>query len=84
VKSLQTKGGYNQGNLKENVMNYAGWDGHIKEMMKPGYDSPRTQSKQVKATRHGVARSCLVAWGGRATFLPSTPRFCQSSQFECF
>jgi len=57
-------------------------DEYLKGWMKPSYDSPRTRTKQVKATRHGEARSCLVAWGGRATLLPSTAWFCQSSWFE--
>jgi len=57
-------------------------DEYLKGWMKPSYDSPRTWSKQVKATWHGEARSCLVAWGGRATLLPSTAVCCQSSRFE--
>jgi len=53
-------------------------DEYLKGWMKPSYDSPRTRSKQANVTRQGEAQSCLVAWGSRATLLPSTAVCCQS------
>ena len=57
----------------ENNRSLSWIDVQHKREWKVGYKLPRKEATKAKQYVQGVARSCLTAWGGCATFLSKKP-----------